>query len=96
MTNMNIEQEIEKITQRNKRVEEDKAWETSFFRRGFIAVITYLAAWSWLMLIHEPLSFLKALVPVFGFLISTFSLPILKSRWIKNQLSNSRELESER
>ena len=37
-----MEERIEAIEQRNKRVEEDKAWETSLTRRVCIAVLTYI------------------------------------------------------
>jgi len=39
-----IEEEIKGIKFRNKRVEAEKAWETSLFRISLIAVITYIAA----------------------------------------------------
>ena len=35
---MKIENEIKKIKERNKRVELDKAWETSYTRRIFILI----------------------------------------------------------
>ena len=37
-----LEKEIELIKERNKRVETDKAWETSWTRKICIAVLTYL------------------------------------------------------
>ena len=37
-----LEKEIELIKMRNKRVEADKAWETSWTRKICIAVLTYL------------------------------------------------------
>ena len=38
MTNLKkIEMEIEKIKQRNKKVEADKSWETSFTRKTWFA-----------------------------------------------------------
>ena len=36
-----LEKEIEKIKERNKRVEKDKAWETSIVRKIAIAILTY-------------------------------------------------------
>jgi hypothetical protein len=38
-----LEKEIEKLKERNRRVELDKAWETSFTRRGLLIIFTYLA-----------------------------------------------------
>ena len=38
----NLEEEIEKIKSRNKKVELDKAWETSWIRRICICILTYI------------------------------------------------------
>ena len=38
----NLEKEIENIKNRNKRVELDKAWETSFTRKICIMILTYI------------------------------------------------------
>lgn len=43
MTSINsLEKDIKDIKQRNKRVEVDKAWETSWTRKIVIAVLTYI------------------------------------------------------
>ena len=76
-----IVKEIAIIKERNARVELDKAWETSLIRRFFIAVLTYIVAVVWLILINEPNALLKALVPVAGYLLSTLSLPVLRRWW---------------
>ena len=81
--NMNIEQEILDIKQRNIKVETDKAWERSWTRRLSIAVSTYIVAEAWLLIIKEPNSWLKAIVPVAGYILSTLSLPQIKSWWTK-------------
>ena len=39
---MNLEEEIKKIQERNKRVELDKAWETSWTRKICICILTYI------------------------------------------------------
>lgn len=39
---MDLEKEINEIKARNKRVELDKAWETSFTRKICICVLTYV------------------------------------------------------
>ena len=38
----NLKEEIEKIKFRNKKVELDKAWETSWNRRICICILTYI------------------------------------------------------
>ena len=74
---------IEDVLQRNRRVEADKAWETSFTRRGIIALLTYLVASIWLIKIGNDAPFLNALIPFGGYLFSTLSLPIVKNWWMK-------------
>ena len=39
---MNIEDRINKIEERNKRVELDKKWETSWTRKISIMILTYI------------------------------------------------------
>ncbi len=80
---MDIEQRFASIEDRNKRVETDKAWETSWTRRIAIAVITYVAAGIMLTLINADNPWLGAIIPVLGFLLSTLSLPIVKNLWAK-------------
>ena len=53
MTQEEIEKEIVAIKDRNRKVEIDKAWETSWTRRLCIATATYLIAGIWLVLIHD-------------------------------------------
>ena len=74
---------VEEILQRNARVEIDKAWETSWTRRGIIAAITYGVAVFFMMRIGVADPHLNALVPTGGYLLSTLSLSIVKKRWIK-------------
>jgi hypothetical protein len=78
---MNVEQEILEIKERNRKVEIDKAWETSWTRRLSIVIFTYVAAEIWLLIINESNSWLKAVVPVAGYILSTLSLPQIKKFW---------------
>ena len=83
---MEIEKRIEEIEKRNKRVELDKAWETSFVRRACIAVLTYLIVVLYSYLISKNNNiFLSSLVPVIGFLLSTLSLRLVRKIWQKNK-----------
>lgn len=79
----NLEDRIRKIELRNKKVEMDKAWEVSWTRRILIAIFTYLAIALYLNAIGIPSSWLNAIVPAFGFLLSTLTLPFFKNIWIK-------------
>ncbi|MBI5391102.1 hypothetical protein HZB02_06460 [Candidatus Woesearchaeota archaeon] len=78
-----MQAELESIKARNKRVEGDKAWETSKTRRGIIALITYFIVVLFLFLINAPNPWLNALVPVAGFLLSTLTLAVVKQWWMK-------------
>lgn len=78
-----LQNEIEKIKERNKRVEADKAWETSFFRIITITVITYILASIVLFIIKVDRPFLNALIPTLGFFFSIQSLPLIKKWWVK-------------
>ena len=79
---MNIEKEIKEIKERNKRVEKDKAWETSGTRRICIMILTYLVVIAYSYVIRKIDSiFLSSLVPVIGFTLSTLSLGLVRKIW---------------
>jgi len=74
---------LEQITERNRRVELDKAWETSNTRRALIASMTYAVATYYMYRIGVNDPFLNALVPTGGYLLSTLTLPAVKREWLK-------------
>ncbi len=74
---------LEQITERNRRVELDKAWETSNTRRALIASMTYAVATYFMYRIGVNDPFLNALVPTGGYLLSTLTLPAVKREWLK-------------
>lgn len=76
--------ELQQVKERNARVETDKAWETSWARRFFIAFITYWVAVFYMNSAGLGHAFLGAFVPTGGYLLSTLSLPYLKQFWIEN------------
>ncbi len=81
---MNIEKEIEEIKTRNKRVELDKAWETSWTRKICIMVLTYIVVVIYSYVIKNVDNILlSSLVPVIGFTLSTLSLKFIRNLWQK-------------
>ena len=78
-----MEKEIKKLKKRNTRVEKDKAWETSTFRKIIIAVITYLTIVSFFIVANLPNPFVNAIVPTIGFLLSTLGMPFFRKIWVK-------------
>ena len=83
VTIADLEREINKLKERNKIVEADKAWETSFARRGLLIVFTYLAIGFYLSAINVENPWINAVVPSIGFLLSTLTLSYFKNLWIK-------------
>ena len=77
-----IENELQKIKERNAKVEADKAWEVSYFRIGVICAMTYVILALLLSLIGAQKFWLNAIVPVAGFYLSAQSLPAIKRWWI--------------
>ena len=79
---MDVEQEIEEIKERNKRVEADKAWETSNMRKICICILTYIVVVIYSALInHISNIWLSSIVPVSGFALSSMSLKVIRKYW---------------
>ena len=76
---------IEKIEERNKRVENDKAWETSTLRKILIITFTYIFAVLYLKIADTTNPFLGAVVPCVGFYLSTQSINIIKKWWVSKR-----------
>ena len=76
-----LEKEISAIKNRNKRVEIDKAWETSLTRKIILIIFTYIAIGLYLQVIQIDKPWLNAIVPTLGFFLSTLTLPFFKKIW---------------
>ena len=70
-----------KIT--NKRVENDKAWETSMLRKTIIIILTYIFVLMSLTIADTTKPYFGAVVPCVGFYLSTQTLKIIKNKWLK-------------
>ena len=79
-----MKKEIESIKERNRRVETDKAWETSKTRRFILALMTYIIIVALLKVINAPKPWLSALIPALGFILSTLTLSFLKKHWVNS------------
>ncbi len=80
-----LKQEIEEIKQRNRKVESDKAWETSMVRRLSVALVTYafISLVFYSMGVNNP--FFNAIVPTIGYLLSTLSLGLIRDAWVRTR-----------
>lgn len=80
-----LQEEIEKIKERNRRVEADKAWETSKTRTAFISLVTFVLVLVFLNISGGERPMINALIAVAGYWISTESYGILKNWWLKKK-----------
>lgn len=78
-----LKRRVETIEERNKKVEVDKAWETSWIRRILLIVFTYLAIGFYLDAINIDRPWVNAIVPALAFLLSTLTFPFFKEIWKK-------------
>mgnify|MGYP003388683015 FL=1 len=80
----NLEDRIARIEARNHKVTIDKKWETSWTRRLFISLITYIfAGVIFIWVIPNREWYLAAIVPVTGYILSTLGLPWVRKIWQK-------------
>lgn len=78
-----LEKRVVKIENRNRKVEQDKAWETSYSRRILLIVFTYLTISLYMKYVLNIEPWLNAIIPTLGFFLSTLTLPIFKLLWKK-------------
>jgi len=79
---LDLEKRVELLEARNKRVEADKGWETSWARRLIIMLLTYLTVAFYLRYVVHIDPWVNAVVPVAGYFVSTLTVSFVKARWI--------------
>lgn len=80
-----IEKRLSAIEARNRKVEIDKAWETSWTRKISITILTYLVISAYLTIIHKDKPLINAAVPAMGYFLSTLVLRRVKDIWQNNK-----------
>lgn len=78
-----LEEEINKIKERNRRVETEKSWETSWTRRFMVAVFTYVVVSIFFIFVGTPNPLGNAVIPSIAFILSTLSGPFIKKWWLR-------------
>ncbi|HLD37288.1 MAG TPA: hypothetical protein VJA86_01745 [Candidatus Nanoarchaeia archaeon] len=78
-----LKKEIDRIKERNKRVELDKAWETSWQRKVLIFILTYLVILVFFIFAQLPNPLVNSIVPAVAFVLSTLTLSFFKEMWLK-------------
>lgn len=79
-----LEAEIELLKERNRKVEENKKWETSNLRKVLIAITTYFVMCLVMYSIKVEDFYISAIVPTLGFLLSTLSFELIRKYFVKN------------
>lgn len=82
-TLQDLEQRIVNIEERNRKVEEDKAWETSLERKLVVLALTYLVIGIFFVTLGFENPWINAIVPALGFFLSTLTLNAFKNLWIR-------------
>lgn len=80
-----LNQQLKEVQNRNKRVEIDKAWETSLTRRLIIVLLTYFVMVLFFFFARLPKPFINAIVPAVAFVISTMTIDAVKRIWIRQK-----------
>ena len=80
-----LEERIFAIEKRNKRVEMDKAWETSDQRKAVIFGLTYVVVVLLLVAGKIDRPFANAVIPSIAFVLSTQTLSFFKKNWLKRK-----------
>lgn len=75
--------QIQEIKDRNSRVEINKRWETSKTRFLSLTLIMYITMVLLFYVINSMKPFQDALIPTIGYMLSTFSLNLIRSAWEK-------------
>jgi len=78
-----LENRIRAIEDRNKRVEADKAWETSLTRKLVIFALTYIVIVLFMYFSNIPQPLANAVVPAVAFVLSTLTVPVVKKWWTR-------------
>jgi len=80
-----LEETVEELRDRNRRVESEKGWETSLSRKILLSGLTYgiTALVFWKIAVPDPLA--NALIPTTGYVISTLTIPWAKQIWVAHR-----------
>ena len=78
-----LQKEIQQLKARNKRVEADKARETSTARKIIIMLLTYVVIVLFFYATKLPKPRINAIIPTVGFMLSTLGLHAVKQLRLK-------------
>jgi len=88
MNQKEIIQELDNIKKRNKKVELEKAWETSLERKISVALITYIIVVIIMYFLDFENIFINALIPTIWYILSTIGVNPMKNIYIRKKKWN--------
>lgn len=77
-----IEDDIKKLKQRNKKVEQNKAWEVSIARKSILSILIYICVLICFLYLDISNPFFNAIIPTTAFILSTMSMTWFKYLWL--------------
>ncbi|MGB4101208.1 MAG: hypothetical protein WBK91_04810 [Alphaproteobacteria bacterium] len=81
---------IDAIEERDARVAAEVAWEVSWVKRGWIAIVTYFCTALVLRLVDHHDVLVPSLVPVLGYLLVTLAMPHIRVWWLDKFVKDQR------
>jgi hypothetical protein len=85
--NKTVEQRLSQIEARNVRVEAEKAWETSNFRKVLVVITTYFLMCVTMAIIGVNQFYINAIIPTLGYFLSTLSFRFIKKFYVNKKLN---------
>jgi hypothetical protein len=79
---LTLEERVDRLEARNRRVEADKAWEISWTRRFVLMILIYVIVVFYLRFVVHIDPWINGLVPVIGYFLSTLTISFLKNRFM--------------
>ena len=86
-----VDSRIDEINTRNKKVEGDKAWETSKIRIASIVVLIYIVTALTMEFLHFNQPFAAAFIPSLGYFLSTLTLGVIRRRFVGKLDNNEKK-----
>lgn len=83
-----LEGRVAALEARNKRVEADKAWETSWTRTFLLMAISFMVVWCYLRYIAHDTPWKDAILAALGISVSTLTIQIAKNKWLQRYVKN--------
>lgn len=90
-----LEEQINKITLKEKSLEIQKSWSTSLTRIAMNSITTYIFVAVLMFILKIDNYLINALIPALAYGVSVQSIPFVKKLWIRDHLKDDRKEKEE-